>query len=69
MSWAVQTEINQLLQNMVESSGFFFCRLEGSFEIFTKILASHAFQLPVSILAVSLKKNLNDLYSAIVLGD
>ena len=48
---------------------FFFCRLEGSFEIFTKILASHVFQLPVSILAVSLKKNLNDFYSAIVLGD
>lgn len=48
---------------------FFFCRLEGSFEIFTKILASHVFQLPVSILAVSLKKSLNDFYSAIVLGD
>lgn len=35
----------------------FFRRLEGSFEIFPKILASHVFQLPVSILAVSLKKN------------
>ena len=45
-------------KSIIAKHGRLFRRLEGSFEIFSKILASHVFQLPVSILAVSLKKKM-----------